>query len=588
MLDLKVLGGTIVDGTGAPGRVADLGVRDGRIVAIGSVDEPARRTIDATGCLVTPGFVDIHTHYDGQVSWDDTLEPSIYHGVTTAVLGSCGVGFAPCHADDRERLIALMQGVEDIPGTALTEGITWEWESFPEYMDALAKRPRTMDIAVQVPHDAVRVYVMRDRGIAECAANDEDIAKMRDVVREALEAGAVGFTTGRTDNHRDPEGKPTPSAEAKVRELCGIAEAFHGLEHRVLQAVSDFDMAESPARFDVEFDVLEQMAEAAGRPLSVSLMQRNKDTAQWQKILRRAETATARGVPIRVQVAPRGIGVILGLEATFQPFMGFPSYKKIDHLPLEEKVAAMRDPAFKAQILTEKSGRVAGDGSQIPPLADELLAHLDFVAMRLYRLVDGFNYEPRRDESLLAEAFAKGQTALETLYDALLEEDGRRLLYFPIFNYIDQTLDNVREMLTHPLALPGLSDGGAHVGTICDASFPTFLLTHWTRDRAEGRISVERAVQMLTQDAATHMGFDDRGVLAVGKRADVNIIDHTALKLRLPHLVDDLPAGGRRFMQDADGYRATICAGEVVVEDGTLTGARPGRLVRADSPQVSA
>lgn len=581
MLDLKVLGGTVVDGTGAPGRVADVGVRDGRIVAIGTVDEPAKRTIDAAGCLVTPGFVDIHTHYDGQVSWDDTLEPSVYHGVTTAVLGSCGVGFAPCHADDRERLIALMQGVEDIPGTALTEGITWEWESFPEYMDALAKTPRTMDIAVQVPHDAVRVYVMRDRGIAECAANDEDIAKMRDVVREALEAGAVGFTTGRTDNHRDPEGKPTPSAEAKVRELCGIAEAFHGLEHRVLQAVSDFDMAESPARFDVEFDVLEQMAEAAGRPLSVSLMQRNKDTAQWQKILRRAESATERGVPIRVQVAPRGIGVILGLEATFQPFMGFPSYKKIDHLPLEEKVAAMRDPAFKAQLLTEKSGRVAGDGSQIPPLADELLAHLDFVAMRLYRLVDGFNYEPRRDESLLAEAFAKGQTALETLYDALLEEDGRRLLYFPIFNYIDQTLDNVREMLTHPLALPGLSDGGAHVGTICDASFPTFLLTHWTRDRAEGRIPVERAVQMLTQDAATHMGFDDRGVLAVGKRADVNVIDHAALKLRLPHLVDDLPAGGRRFMQDADGYRATICAGEVVVEDGTLTGARPGRLVRA-------
>lgn len=581
MLDLKLIGGTLVDGTGSAPRRADVGIKDGCIVSVGPDDTPSAETIDATGCIVTPGFVDIHTHYDGQVSWDADMAPSVYHGVTTAVLGSCGVGFAPCHADDRERLIELMQGVEDIPGTALTEGITWEWETFPEYMDTLAKTPRTMDIAVQIPHDALRVYVMRDRGIAECAATDEDIAKMRDLVREGLEAGAVGFTTGRTDNHRDPQGRPTPSAEAKIRELTGIAEAFRGMDYRVLQAVSDFDMAESHARFDVEFDVLEKMAEAAGRPLSVSLMQRNKDTAQWKKILARAEKATERGVPIKVQVAPRGIGVILGLEATFQPFMGFPSYKKISHLPLEEQVAAMRDPEFKAQILTEKSERVAGDGSQIPPLADELLAHLDFVAMRLYRLVDGFNYEPRRDESLLAEAFATGRSPLETLFDALLEDDGKRLLYFPIFNYIDQNLDNVHTMLTHPLALPGLSDGGAHVGTICDASFPTFLLTHWTRDRDHDQIPLERAVQMLTSDGANHLGLNDRGTVEVGKRADVNIIDHGALKLRLPHLVDDLPAGGRRFVQDADGYRATICAGEVVVRDGELTGERPGRLVRA-------
>lgn len=581
MYDLKIINGTVVDGTGSPPREADVAVRGGRIVAIGNCPDEAARTIDASGCIVTPGFVDVHTHYDGQISWDADLAPSVYHGVTTAVLGSCGVGFAPCHPGDRERLIELMQGVEDIPGTALDEGITWEWETFPEYMDALDRTPRTMDFALQVPHDAVRVYVMGDRAIAECAATDEEIARMRDVVREALEAGAVGFSTGRTDNHRDPEGNPTPSAEATVRELTGIAEAYHGLGYRVCQAVSDFDMADSPERFDPEFDVLEQMAEAAGRPLSVSLMQRNKATDQWKRILGRAEKATERGVPVRVQVAPRGIGVILGLEATFQPFIGFPSYKKIAHLPLEERVARMRDPGFRAQLLTEKSEPIAGDGSQIPPLADELLAHIDFVAMRMYRLVDGFDYEPDRSESLLAEAFATGKPVLEVLYDTLLEDNGHRLIYFPIFNYIDQTLDNVRAMLTHPLALPGLSDGGAHVGTICDASMSTFLLAHWTRDRDRDRLPLERAVRMLTKDIADHLGFGDRGVLEVGKKADINVIDHANLTLRLPRLVADLPAGGKRFMQDAEGYRATIVSGEVVVENDRLTGARPGRLVRA-------
>ena len=581
MYDLKIENGTVIDGTGGAGHVVDVAVRDGRIVAIGKQLGEAVETIDASGCIVTPGFVDIHTHLDGQVSWDDELAPVVNHGVTTAVLGSCGVGFAPCHAADRQRLIELMQGVEDIPGTALSEGIRWEWESFPEYMDALEATPRTIDVAVQVPHDAVRVFVMRDRGIAECAATDEEIARMTEVVREGLAAGAVGFTTGRTDNHRDIDGQPTPSADAKIRELVGIASAFDGLGHRVLQAVSDFDMAESFERFDPEFDILEQMAERAGRPLSVSLMQRNKDTAQWQKILRRAESATDRGVPIRVQVAPRGIGVILGLTATFQPFMGFPSYQEIAQLPLPERVARMRDPAFKAQMLAEKSGRVAGDGSQIPPLADELLAHLDFVAMRLYRLVEGFDYEPAPTESILAESFATGEPVLSVLYDALLEDDGKRLLYFPIFNYLEQNLENVRTMLTHPLALPGLSDGGAHVGTICDASFPTFLLTHWTRDRETGRIPLERAIQMLTSDTSTHLGFDDRGTVEVGKRADLNVIDHANLSLGLPYLVDDLPAGGTRFMQDANGYRATVVAGEVIVRDGALTGAKPGRLVRA-------
>lgn len=581
MYDLKIENGLVVDGSGDEPRLASVGIRDGLIVAVGDNLGEAKETIDAAGCIVTPGFVDIHTHLDGQVSWDEDLEPVVNHGVTTAVVGSCGVGFAPCHAADRERLIELMQGVEDIPGTALSEGITWEWESFPEYMDAIDAKPHTIDIAVQVPHDAVRVYVMRDRGIAECAATDEEIAEMTAVVRESLEAGAVGFSTGRTDNHRDITGQPTPSAEAKTRELLGIAEAYHGLGHRVLQAVSDFDMAESFDRFDPEFDILEQMAEHAGRPLSVSLMQRNKDTAQWQKILRRAEAATERGVPIKVQVAPRGIGVILGLQATFQPFMGFPSYLAIADLPFEERMERMKDPAFKTQLLSEKSVSVTGDGSQIPPLADELLAHLDFVAMRLYRLVEGFNYEPSPTESILAESFETGKPVLEVLYDALLEDDGARLLYFPIFNYLDQNLENVRTMLTHPLALPGLSDGGAHVGTICDASFPTFMLTHWTRDREMGRISLQRIVQMMTKDTADHLGFEDRGSIEVGRRADINVIDHANLHLSLPRLVNDLPAGGTRFLQDANGYRATMVAGQVIVRDDKLTGAKPGRLARA-------
>ena len=579
--DLKIVGGRIVDGTGAASFVGDVAVRDGRIVAVGRCDGEAATTVDATGCIVTPGFVDLHTHYDGQVSWDADLAPSCFHGVTTAVMGSCGVGFAPCRAADRERLIALMEGVEDIPGSALAEGLRWGWESFPEYLAALDATPHTIDFAAHIPHDALRVFVMGDRAVANEVATDDDIAAMRRVVREALEAGAVGFSTGRTDNHRNIDGQPTPASEATTTELAGIAAAFHGLPFGVLQAVSDFDMGTSVERFDPEFDVIEAMAAAAGgRPTSISLMQRNKDTAQWQKILRRVDAAAVKGVEMRVQVAPRGIGVILGLEATFHPFVGFPSYKAVAALPLAERVAAMRDPVFRQRLLGEKSERIAGDGSSVPPLADELLAHLDFVAMRLYRLTDGFDYEPPREASLLAEAFTTGRTTLEVLYDALLEDDGRRLLYFPIFNYIDQNFDAVETMLRHPRALVGLGDGGAHVGTICDASVPTFFLARWARDRGDRGIALERAVQMLTGDVAGYMGFGDRGVLRPGLRADINVIDMARLGLTMPELVRDLPAGGKRFMQRATGYVATFVHGEQIIAHGELTGARPGRLAR--------
>ncbi len=580
--DLKIANGTVIDGTGAPGRSANVAVRDGRIVEVGACDGPAERVIDAEGHLVTPGFVDIHTHYDGQISWDEVMAPSIFHGVTTAVMGSCGVGFAPVREGDRDRLVDLMQGVEDIPGTALSEGLTWDWETFADYMDAIDGRPHTLDFMCQVPHDALRVYVMRERALADEAATEQDIAAMRAELRHALLAGAAGFSTGRTDNHRAADGSATPASEATLRELQGLAQAFHGLDHGVLQAVSDFNMFQSLKHFDAEFDLLEQLAEAgAGHHMSMSLMQRRQDTEQWRKILKRVDAAKARGLDIRVQVGARGIGVLLGLQATFHPFMGFPSYKRIAHLPLAERVRAMRDPVFKAQLLTEKSDKVSGDGSPIPPLADQLLQNLDFVAMQLWRFGDDFDYEPRADQSVLAEAYARKVPPLEVIYDAMLEDEGRELLYFPIYNYLGNNLDVVHEMLTHPQALPGLSDGGAHVGTICDASFPTFMLTHWTRDRQGARLPLERVVQMMTQDTARFMGLTDRGVVAPGLKADLNVIDHAGLKLERPRMVQDLPAGGQRLLQDARGYRATIISGQVVVDQDRLTPARPGRLVRA-------
>lgn len=580
--DLKIVGGRVIDGTGAPGFVADVAVRDGVIVAVGDCPEPAREVIDATGAIVTPGFVDLHCHYDGQVSWDADLAPSCFHGVTTAVLGNCGVGFAPVRPTDHKRLIELMEGVEDIPGSALAEGIPWGWESFADYMRVVDSFPHTIDFALQVPHDALRVYVMGDRAVAQQAATDEDIAQMRALTREALLAGAVGFSTGRSDNHRSVAGEATPASEASARELAGIAGAFEGLSHGVLQAVSDFDMQASLDRFDAEFDVIEAMARAAhGRPTSVSLMQRDMAPEQWRQIIARVEKATGAGVPMRMQVAPRGIGVLLGLQATFHPFMGFPSYKRIAHLPLAARVEAMRDDGFKRQLLTEKNEPLAGDGSPIPPLADHLLARIDMVALRLFRLGESPDYEQPMSRSIYAEAIAREVSPLEAIYDAMLENDGRELLYFPIFNYTEMSLDNVRAMMEHPLSLPGLSDGGAHVGTVCDASFPTYLLMHWGRDRTEGRMSVERLVQRLAGDTAAYIGFSDRGVIAPGKRADLNVIDHDRLSLTRPTMVQDLPGGGRRLLQHARGYRATIVRGTVVLRDDTLTGARPGRLVRA-------
>jgi N-acyl-D-aspartate/D-glutamate deacylase len=587
MFDLAIVGGTVVDGTGSAPRRADVGIAGGRIARIGRLEGPAARTVDAEGAIVTPGFVDLHAHYDGQISWDDELAPSVWHGVTTAVIGNCGVGFAPVRERDRDRLVRLMEGVEDIPGTALHEGIRWGWESFPQYMAALDETPRTIDVLTQVPHDALRVFVMGERAVAGEAAGEDDVRAMRALLREALVAGAAGFSTGRTDNHRDADGSATPSAEAEIAELSGIARAFEGLSTGVLQAVSDFDMSAGQERFGPEMDLLEAMARAAGRPLSLSLLQRFGDSEQWRRILAAVEAANQRGAVIRVQVAPRGIGVLLGLEATFHPFMGFPSYKAIAHLPLEERVRRLADPATKARLLSEKSERVAGDGSSVPPLADQLLANMEFVSMSLFRLGKKPDYEPRREDSLFGEAMRRGVSPLEVVYDALLDDGGRALLYFPVYNYAVGSLDEVGEMLRHPLALFGLGDGGAHVGTICDASFPTFLLTHWVRDRARDRLPLARAVQMLTSDAASWMGLSDRGVLREGLRADANVIDLERLDLERPSLVRDLPAGGKRLLQGATGYRATIAGGEVIREAGRTTAARPGRIVRCNPARGS-
>ncbi|MCW5725488.1 MAG: amidohydrolase family protein [Maricaulaceae bacterium] len=580
--DVKITGGMVHDGEGGEPRRADIGVKDGRIAEIGACSGAAARVIDAEGMIVTPGFIDLHSHYDGQATWDGRMEPSVRHGVTTTIMGNCGVGFAPVRAADHDRLIRLMEGVEDIPGTALHEGLAWNWESFPDYLDALDAQARTIDVAAYIGHDPLRVYVMGERAAAEEEATEDDIAAMRAIVREAVKAGAAGFSTGRSDLHKSADGDWTPASEATARELTGIARAFEALNHGVVQAVSDFDLEREGDRFEAEWAVLEAYAKAAGRPFSVSLMQRDFAPDQWKRILQKAEAMKAQGVDMRVQTAPRGIGVFLGLKCSFHFFMGYPAYKEIAHLPHDERVRIMKTPAFKAKILAQKTDRLSGPGSSIPPLADLLMAHIDFVAERMFRLGDDPDYEQPPENSLAAQARAKGVPLMEMLYDTLLMRDGEELIYFPIYNYTEGDYANVHTMMTHPQALQGLGDGGAHVNTICDASMPSYLMSYWTRDRVRGpRIALPRAVKMLTADIADFMGFADRGRLRPGLRADINIIDHAGLKLLPPYMTADLPAGGRRLLQKAKGYRATLVAGVPVVENDEITEARPGRVVRA-------
>ena len=581
MHDLVLRNGTIFDGTGAQGQSLDIAVKDGRIAAIGTNLGPAQNTIDATGHIITPGFIDLHTHYDGQVSWDDTLQPSVNHGVTTAVMGNCGVGFAPCRAEDRAKLIRLMEGVEDIPGTALHEGLDWQWESFPEYLDALDAKPRTIDIAAMVPHDPLRVFVNQP-------ANEDDIAVMETLVKEAMEAGAIGISTGRSDFHKSSDGGWTPASEAGKDELEGLARAVAASGHGVLQAVNDFDMVRPGETFDTEFALMEAFFRAGkGRPGSMSLMERDFAPEDWKNIIRRTEDLNADGLDISFQVAPRAIGAINGLNCTFHPIMAFPTYISIAELPLSERVAKLSDPKFKAQLLSETPIKLSGDDSPVPPLVDMMIETFPKLAEKIFpmnRHEGSVDYEPSSEASIAGLARDAGVSVWEMAYDLLLEDDGHALFYFPVYNYTHMNYDNVLTMKRHPKALPGLSDGGAHVGTICDASFPTYLLAHWTRDRlARGKpgITLPRAVQMLTADGADYLGLTDRGRIVVGQKADLNVVNYEALSLGVPIMVKDLPAGGQRLLQPVTGYMATFVNGERVIENDEVTDARPGQLIRS-------
>ena len=578
--DLKIRGGRVFDGDGGEGVVADVGIVDGVIADLGDCGASAARTLDASGAIVTPGFVDLHTHYDGQISWDEELRPSVNFGVTTAILGNCGVGFAPVKPGDRDRLIRLMEGVEDIPGTALHEGITWNWESFPEYMDAIDTVPHTIDFGVMAVHDPIRVYVMGERAVCSEAATPADIEAMHNLVAEAMDAGAAGFSTGRTDVHRTADGDWTPSSEATRDELEGLASALKGRASGVLQLVNDFNLERPGDGFDQEFSLIESFVRAGQRPASISLMQRDFAPDQWLRILAETERLNADGVDFRVQVAPRAIGVFNGLQCTFHPLLAQPSYLAIRDKPLQERVAIMRDSEFRRRCLAERPIKLAVEGSSVPPIVDRIIGEIETIAFKLFRLGENPDYEQPAEQSLGAEAKRDGVPVMEKLYDVCLELDGRQLIYFPIYNYTEFCYDNVHTMLTHPNAMLGLSDGGAHVGTICDASFPAYFLSHWTRDRGRGRIDLGRAVQMLAADAADYLGLGDRGRIRPGQRADINVIDYDALSLKPPEMVQDLPAGGQRLLQSARGFRATLVAGEQVVEDDRVTDARPGRLVR--------
>jgi len=562
--ELIIRNGTVVDGTGADRFVGDVAASGGLITDVGQVEGNGTREIDADGQLVAPGFVDIHTHYDGQATWDTQLAPSSWHGVTTVVMGNCGVGFAPVVPENRDRLIQLMEGVEDIPGTALHEGLSWTWSSFPEYLDDLDRRPRDIDLGAQMPHGALRLHVMGERGATQQPATPDDIAAMADLARQAVEAGALGFTTSRTLNHKSSLGEPTPSLTAEADELIGIAQALGAAGKGVLQVVSDF------IDLDGELDLFHAMAAESGRPISVSIAQAPRRPDDWRAELDRFAEATSAGVTMRGQVGARAVGIMLGLEASLNPFMYSPAYRDLADLPLVERVARLRQPEVRRAIIA--GAVVDKDGK----LGSRVIAWYP----QMFRLGDPPDYEPDPQDSVAATARRAGRDPAEVAYDWLLERDGAALLYVPSLNWANGNLDCVRDMLLHPAAVPGLSDGGAHVGTICDVSFPTTLLQWWGRDRPHGRIPIETLVAKQSRQTAETVGLLDRGVIAPGYRADLNVIDFDRLRLHAPEFVADLPAGGKRMLQRATGYRHTFVAGTEIMSDGETTGATPGRLVR--------
>ena len=587
MYDLKIIGGLIFDGKGNKPFKADIAIQDGIIIEVGECKLDSKEKIIANNYIITPGFIDLHTHYDGQISWDEELKPSVNHGVTTAILGNCGVGFAPCRESDRSKLINLMEGVEDIPGTALHEGITWEWETFPEYMNAIDALPHTIDFAVMVPHDPLRVYVMGERAVSNEPATKIDISQMKQLTRDALEAGAIGFSIGRSDFHKSSKGEWTPGSEAGKSELIGIASAFRGLKHGVLQAVNDFDMLRPEDNFDKEFDLMKDFFMAApNHKGSISLMERDFAPDDWRHIIKRTEEMNKNGSDIYFQVAPRAIGSFAGLDCTFHPLMAFPSYIAISDKTLSERVAILRKTDFRDKLLAETPQKLSGKNSSVPPMIDLIIENFEQIAEKQFKLnYEGYvDYEQQPKNSMASLARKNNLSVWEQVYNMLLENNGKALIYYPVYNYYEMNYSNVLKMMRHPKSLMGLSDSGAHVGTICDASFSTYLLSHWTRDRiANGLqgIDLSKAIMMLTSKIANYLNLDDRGVIEIGKRADLNVIDYKNLALGMPKMVADLPTGSQRLLQSVKGYKYTIVKGQKVIINDKLTNARPGRLIRA-------
>lgn len=569
--DLVLRHGLIVDGLGGAPFVGDVAVSGGIITAVGTVTETGAREIDATGLLVTPGFVDLHTHYDGQAIWSDRLVPSSAHGVTTAVMGNCGVGFAPCRAQDHDVLVDVMAGVEDIPGVVMTDGLPWTWETFPEYLDALDARHRDIDVAAYLPHSPLRVYVMGRRGADREPAAAADLEQMRKLAAEAIRVGALGFASSRFAFHKTESGSPIPSYDAGRDELeaifAGVADGGGGL----IQFVPDIPAGGFEGVLSQVFEV----AGEAGLPVTFSLLTGNVGDPLWPEAMALIEKANAAGGDVCAQMFPRPIGLVVGLELTANPFVLYPSYREIADLPLDQRVAQMRRPEVRARILADSPGH------------GHPLLYLAQAWDWMFPLGDDPDYEPDASTSVGACARARGISPMEEAYDRLLEDDGHAMLMVAMGNFENNSLDTVGELMRRDDVVLGLGDGGAHYGMICDAGFPTFLLTHWTRDRPRGRLSVAAAVRELTSVPARVAGLADRGRIAVGYKADLNVIDHARLRVHKPVITHDLPAGGRRLDQSADGYVATIVSGEVIAEHGAPTAARPGRLVRGRQPAPS-
>ncbi|MAW56209.1 MAG: amidohydrolase [Rhodospirillaceae bacterium] len=563
MHDLVIRNANIVDGTGADAYSGDIAIDGGTIAQAGGTAGAGKREIAANGAMASPGWVDVHTHYDGQVTWDPVVSPSSWHGVTSIVMGNCGVGFAPVKPSDHNMLIELMEGVEDIPSAALHEGVPWNWESFPEFMDALEAMPRAIDVATQVPHNPVRAYVMGEDAGTDRTSTTKEREKMAAIVAEGMASGALGFTTSRTKFHRTSTGDHVPSHFADLEELRTIVQSLKSHGDGVIGLLCDFDEPEK------DIAGFRQLAVESGRPLYYLLVQFDEHPDRWRKVLELSRPGDD-GAVIHPQVCPRPVGFFLGLECTFNPFVSRGAYREIADLPLDERVKRMRDPEVRRKIL-----------SQVRDHKSNLMQQVTGAFDKMYRLGDPPNYEPSEADSILSIAKREGREPQEVAYDMLLERDGHELIYLPFTNYTDRNHEVILEMLRDKQSLFGLGDGGAHCGLICDATIPTYLLTHWVRDRKRGdRLPLEWIIKRQTRDNANFFGLHDRGVLAPGMKADVNLIDMDRLTLRPPHIVHDLPAGGRRLVQEADGYLATIQSGAVTFEEGTHTGALPGKLVR--------